>query len=93
MQQIPQGTLEGLREQLLKTKSWPIKYMFKFIVPNSGGRVERVIATLPEGGTNSFKTSKDLHYVAVTCVALMQSPDEIVEITRCATEVEGVISL
>ncbi len=90
---MDQVSLEGLREQLLKTKKWPLRYMFKFIVPNSDGRVDRVVALLPDGGTNSFKPSKDLHYVAVTCVALMGSPDEIIELTRRATEIDGVISL
>ncbi len=90
---MDQVSLEGLREQLLKTKKWPLRYMFKFIVPNSDGRVDRVVALLPDGGTNSFKPSKDLHYVAVTCVALMSSPDEIIELTRRATEIDGVISL
>lgn len=86
-------TLERLKIQLLKTEKWPLKYMFKFIVPNSNGRVNAVVAGLPSGGQTSFKPSKDLHYVSVTHVNYMPSADSIVEATRRATSIEGVISL
>ncbi len=87
------NSLESLRQQLQQTKTWPLKYMFKFIVPNSGGKVDLIISMLPKHGANTFKPSKDLHYVAVTCVATMQSADEIIDITARASSVEGVLSL
>jgi len=86
-------TLERLRIQLLKTERWPLKYMFKFIVPNSDGRVNTVVGMLPQGGQTSFKPSKDLHYVSVTHVNFMPSADSIIEMVTRATSVDGVISL
>lgn len=93
IKQSDKESLERLRQLLLKTKAWPLKYMFKFIVPNSDDKVNRVVAVLPEGGSQSFKPSKELHYVAVTCIASMSSADEIIDVVERAIEIEGVISL
>lgn len=88
-----QESLERLRARLLETPTWPIDYMFKFIVPNNGNKVNIVRGMLPTHGKTSFNHSKDLHYVAVTHVASMPSADDIIELTTRATAVEGVISL
>ncbi len=85
--------LEGLRELLLKNKVWPLKYMFKFIVPNCNDNVNKVVAMLPKSGELHFNNSKDLRYVSVTCVAMMDSADSIIDITRQATSISGVMSL
>lgn len=86
-------TLQRLRSRLLETKEWPITYMYKFIVPNNGDKVNKVIATLPPNGKTTFNPSKDLHYVAVTHVVKVASADAIIETTQNATNIEGVISL
>ena len=88
-----QESIERLRNRLLETPSWPIDYMFKFIVPNNGGKVNTVRGMLPEEGKTTFNHSKDLRYVAVTHVARMACADHIIEITTKATSVDGVISL
>ena len=88
-----QESIERLRSRLLETPEWPIDYMFKFIVPNNGGKVNTVRVMLPEEGKTTFNHSKDLRYVAVTHVARMASADHIIEITTKATSVDGVISL
>ncbi len=85
------NSLENLRHQLLKER-FPQRYMFKFIVPNSDGKVDLVKSLMPEGQL-SFRPSKDLHYVAVTCVAVMNSAQEIIEVSRNALQVEGVLML
>jgi hypothetical protein len=88
-----QESVERLKARLLETPQWPIDYMFKFIVPNHGGKVDTVRSLLPAHGKTTFNHSKDLHYVAVTHVASMNSADNIIDITIKATSVEGVISL
>lgn len=88
-----QESIERLRSRLLETPEWPIDYMFKFIVPNNGGKVNTVRDMLPTHGKTTFNPSKDLHFVAVTHVARMASADHIIEITTKATSVDGVISL
>lgn len=84
---------QKLADRLIETETWPLKYMFKFIVPNIDGKVEQVKALLPQNGEISFKHTPNLKHVAITCVALMDSASEIVDITEKADNIEGVIVL
>lgn len=82
-----------LRELLSEQESWPLLYMFKFIVPNRDGKVNEVLALLPKEGELSFNHTKNLRHVAITCKAKMASADDIVWITMKASEVGGVMAL
>lgn len=84
---------DTLRYRLLEIDNWPVKYMFKFIVPNQDGKVDRVIKILEDSGDLSFKHTKSLSHVSVTCVALMNNADEIIDITEQAGRIEGVMVL
>jgi len=84
---------EGLRQKLKQNKKWPLNYMFKFIVPNVNGNVDKVVALLPTYGKNSFKTTPNLKHVSVTCVAKMNSSDKIIAIMNAVAEIEGVMVL
>lgn len=87
------GDFDKLRELLEKEKHWPVKYMFKFIVPNNEGRVQTVIDMMPKEGKLSFAHTKNLMFVSVTCVAWMESAQKIIEITQNALSVDGVVML
>ncbi len=82
-----------LRKALAETESWPQLYMFKFIVPNQHGKVDKVVALLPEKGEVSFNHTKSMRHVAVTCKVKMKNPDEVIKITQEITSIEGVIDL
>ncbi len=77
----------------MEDKNWPQKYMFKFIVPNSNGKVDAVVALMPKNGKTTFRTSKDIHYVGVTHVCMMKSVDDVIDVVKAVGSVEGVISL
>ncbi len=83
----------NLRYRLMENESWPMKYMFKFISPNRDGKVEKIKALLPETGTMTFKHTSNLKHVSITCVAMMDSADQIIEITEKVDEIDGVIVL
>ena len=82
-----------LRRLLADNEEWPLLYMFKFIVPNQHGKVDKVVALLPENGEVSFNHTKSMRYVSVTCKAVMDNPDDIVLVTQEATAIEGVFAL
>ncbi len=84
---------EKLRELLLENKKWPLLYMFKFIVPNKDGMVDKVVSMLPKHGTFSYNHTKNLKHVAITCKASMKSADAIIEVTEKIAIIDGVISL
>ncbi len=84
---------KNLRYRLMETETWPLEYMFKFITPNKHGKVDKIKALLPEEGKISFKHTANLKHVSVTCVALMDSADQIIEIMEKVDKIEGVIVL
>ncbi|MDC0584697.1 hypothetical protein OAO55_03095 [Bacteroidales bacterium] len=84
---------EKLREQLDKDNTWPQPYMFKFIVPNNDGKLEQVKSYLPQDGKLSYKHTKSLKYISITCVAIMKSSNEIIEISKKASSISGVMTL
>lgn len=83
----------NLREKLLDNKQWPLLYMFKFIIPNTDDKVDAVKNLLPKEGKLSFKHTKNLKYVSVTCLVNMQTADSIIDITINVSQIEGVMVL
>lgn len=77
----------------METETWPLKYMFKFITPNNGGKVEQVKSILSVHGELTFKHTSSLKHVSITCVAEMQNADQIIEILEKVDTIEGVIIL
>jgi hypothetical protein len=77
----------------MENGSWPMKYMFKFISPNREGKVDKIKVLVPQTGTMTFKHTSNLKHVSITCVALMDSADQIIEITEKVDKIEGVIVL
>ncbi len=84
---------QSLLAKLKENKRWPLLYMFKFIVPNEDGKVDQVKALLPKHGTISFKHTKNLKFVSITCKVSMKSAESIVDITAKANKIEGLIAL
>ncbi len=82
-----------LKELLDENKKWPMRYMFKFIVPNNNGKVDAVKELMPKHGKINFKHTNNLKYVSITSVASMKSAEAIISITQQAEDIEGVISL
>ncbi len=87
------GTYQGLQKKLEENKKWPLLYMFKFIVPNEKGKVDLVKSLLPEKGQLSYKHTKNLKYVSITCKVWMNSAENIVKVHHTISSIEGVISL
>lgn len=87
------GSYTNLREKLEENTEWPLVYMYKFIVPNRDGKIDRIKSHLPQNGKLSYKHTSNLKFVSITCVASMKSADEIIEISEKVSEIEGVISL
>ncbi len=84
---------DKLREMLLINKEWPLKYMFKFVVPNEDGKVDKVVGLLPKSDEISYKHTKSLKFVSVTCVTEMPTADDIIIISNKIASIPGVISI
>lgn len=84
---------EKLKQLLSENKNWPIKYMFKCIVPNNKDLINRVVALLPFQGDFAFKNSKNNKFVSVSCVAQMKDAQKIIGITQSISEIPDVMIL
>lgn len=82
-----------LKELLEENKTWPLRYMFKFIIPNSDGKVDIAKALMPKDSKLNFKHTASLKYVSMTCVTNMKSSDAIIALTKKLEDIEGVVSL
>lgn len=82
-----------LRKALEKEKKWPLKYMFKFIVPNDMVKLESVKMLLPDPSKVVVKSSKTMKYLSISGVYFMKSPESIISIYEEAGKLEGVMAL
>ncbi len=85
--------LENARSILWAQQKWPGIYYFKFIVPNDKVKLELVRKLFQFEDQITYRTSKDIHFIALSCKQEMNSPNEVLDLYRRAREIEGVISL
>jgi len=86
-------TLENAKSILWAQQKWPGIYFFKFIVPNDKEKLEQVKKLFQFEDHITYRTSRDIRFIALSCKQEMKNPDEVLEIYRKAGEIEGVISL
>lgn len=74
-------------------QKWPGVYYFKFIVPNDKVKLEQVKKLFRIEGDITYRASRDIRFIALSCKQEMNNPDEVLAIYQQASEIEGVISL
>ncbi|MFT6746141.1 MAG: putative lipoic acid-binding regulatory protein [Glaciecola sp.] len=81
---------DSFKEKLDEECTFPIKYMYKFIVPK-----DKVREVLPhfETADISTKKSKNGKYVSVSAVVMAFSSDDIITKYKSLGNIEGMISL
>ena len=83
---------ESLRTQL-EQLDFPNVYFFKFIVPNEEGLITRVKKLFDKGSEVELKASSTGKFVSVSRKQVMLSADDIIEVYKQASEIEGIIAL
>ena len=83
-----------LKEQLANTSDWPSNYLYKFIVPTEGDKVERIHQIFDNmGAVIDSKKSKKGTYTSISITVHLKDPDAVIQKYKEVGEVEGVISL
>jgi hypothetical protein len=82
--------IEGFKEKLEKSHSWPSLYMFKFIVP--AGKEKEVCKLFPKHEVNQ-KPSRNGKYISLTTEIMAGSTDQVISIYLQADRIEGLIAL
>lgn len=83
-----------LKEELLKSNSWPADYLYKFIVPTDRDKITQIEVIFDNTGAviESRKSSKG-KYTSLSIMVNLANPDEVIEKYKEVGLVEGVISL
>ena len=85
--------LVKLSEILQKEKNWPQFYFFKFIIPNEKEKLETVKSLFSNPNKITYRTSRDIKYIGVSCKQWMPTPEAIISIYEKAYSIQGVIAL
>jgi uncharacterized protein len=87
------NNLDSLQEKLDNHKSWPMAFMFKFIVPAQNDKIARVEALFQESAIITRKESRFGKYISITAKQLMESSAQIIEIYKKASSIENIVAL
>lgn len=83
----------SLKQKLEDVHSYPTLYMFKFIVPSLGNKVEQVINLFDKEANITSKQSSKGKFTSITIKLVMLSSDEIIKKYQEVGKIEGVIML
>ncbi len=83
-----------LKEQLEDTSTFPLKYLFKFILPSDNEKVKKLENIFNHNGAViTTKKSKTGKYTSVSIHVIMDKADDIINKYLEAGKIKGIISL
>jgi len=85
--------IEKFRELLSKNEQWPMLYYFKFIVQNNQEKLNTVKELFADPSAITYKTSRDIKFIGMSCKQMMPDPESIITIYEKAQKVDGLIAL
>ncbi len=84
---------KSLREKLNENHSFPLLYMFKFIIPSDNYKIARISSLFGEDTQLTLKESSKGKFTSVTARTVMISADEVIRKYQEASRIEGLIAL
>ena len=84
------NSYKDFRDQLDDHHKFPSIYIFKFILP--ANNIEHLKKVLPEDQLQ-LKPSRNGKYISATAKVMMNSAEEVVEIYKQTSLIEGIIQL
>jgi len=85
--------LEKFKTKLVETTSFPTVYMYKFIVRADNRSIALVENLFDENAEVHTKQSEKGNYISITCKQVSTSVDEIINLYRKASTIEGIVFL
>lgn len=83
-----------LKEELLKSNSWPADYLYKFIVPTDRDKITQIEVIFDNtGAVIESRKSRKGKYTSLSIMVNLANPDAVIEKYKEVGLVEGVISL
>lgn len=95
MTQKQEDFFKRLKEELNETtQTWPLDYLYKFIVPNDEDKIQQIETAFAD--TQAKFTSKQSgkgNFTSVSVRAMMPNADSIINKYKQVSTIEGIISL
>lgn len=88
-----EDSFESLRNELNKNSSWPMVYMFKFIIPADNKKIALVESRFSEEAIISQQSSSKGNYISITVKEAMLSADSIIDKYKEMSDIEGLIAI
>jgi len=83
-----------LNESLNATTKFPVKYLYKFIVPTDENQVAEIkLLFAKKSARITTKNSKTGKYVSVSISVILRSSKEVISYYKKAENIKGIISL
>lgn len=84
-----------LKEELNSVnKTWPSKYLYKFIVPTNAEKIATVENAFDRmGAVIDTRESKNGKFTSISVDVIMKDADEVIKKYQEVSTVEGIISL
>jgi len=92
---IPTGDFYSrFYDQLKSSQDWPGTYLFKFIVKSGSDQLENLKSLFESTGAvfTEKKSSKNT-FTSLSIKVTMSDPDQVIEIYKKSSTLEGVIAL
>ncbi|TAE73685.1 MAG: DUF493 family protein [Bacteroidetes bacterium] len=92
--QSQQPSWETLKTKLDETESFPLLYMFKFVLPSDNHKIALLTKQFEEqNGEITMRTSATGKHTSITIRLVVLSSEEVINHYKRATNIEGVIML
>ena len=83
-----------LKDELEESTTWPSEYLYKFIVPTSKDKIDKIeIAFYNMGAVIQTHASKTGKYTSVSIQVVMENPTQVIAKYQELATIEGIISL
>lgn len=89
---MAEPNFDELKSQLEKS-NWPMIYMFKFIVPSNNHLIALVESLFGDDAEIKMQPSTNGKYTSITAREVMLSAENVIEVYKKASSIEGIISL
>jgi hypothetical protein len=88
-----ESTWVALYNKLKETETFPLVYMFKFLLPSENHNIALLTSMFGDEAEVIFKTTSTGKYTSISIKTVMTNPEEIIETYQKASEIKGVIML
>ncbi len=90
---IDDKQFDKLREQLNLHDSWPMVYMFKFIVPADNRKIALVESKFSDEAVITQSQSSSGKYISITVKEVMLNTEAIIDKYKEMSGIEGLMAL